>query len=226
MIDNQSFKELYKSLDKDQNKMFNSIIENKMTCCDAKAGTGKTTIAVMAAFKLLGTDVVNKIIYIRFPDKMVQSLGAFPGELVDKEKYYMQPFFDACKELDISEDLLYKQYIPTEQVQLMTNITLRGSNFKDSAVIIDEAQNATFKDLKLVLTRLHDSCHSVLIGHVAQCDNKNADKEEAFTMYIDHLCKKSWSKKIVLKNNYRGEVSKWADSLVLTPNGYIVDRQQ
>ena len=97
MIDNQSFKELYQSLDKDQNKMFNSIIENKMTCCDAKAGTGKTTIAVMAAFKLLETDVVNKIIYIRFPDKMVQSLGAFPGVLVAKEKYYMQPFFDSCK---------------------------------------------------------------------------------------------------------------------------------
>ena len=46
MIDNQSFKELYQSLDKDQNKMFNSIIENKMTCCDAKAGTGKTTIEI------------------------------------------------------------------------------------------------------------------------------------------------------------------------------------
>lgn len=222
---NQTFAKLYKALDKDQLSFYNSIKTNIVTCCDAKAGTGKTTVAAMAAMDLLESDEVSKIIYLRFPDKMVQSLGAFPGELKEKERYYMQPFIDACEEFDIPEEKLYRDYIDYDKVFMMTNVTLRGSNFKDAAIIIDEAQNASFKDLKLVLTRIHDSCHCALIGHVAQCDNKMDNKiESPFSMYIDHLSKKSWAKTIHLKNNYRGEVSTWADSLMLTDKGYIVDR--
>lgn len=216
--------ELLKKLDKDQLAFYNSMHTNLITCCDARAGTGKTTVATMAALDMLESDSVTKIIYLRFPDKMVQSLGAFPGELKEKERYYMQPFIDACEELGIQEELLQSQYVDYNKVLMMTNVTLRGSNFSNAAVIIDEAQNASFKDLKLVLTRLHDTCKCALIGHVAQCDNKNSSKEDAFSMYIDHLSKKKWTKVIHLKTNYRGELSNWADSLELTDKGYIIDK--
>ena len=84
---------LKKKLDGTQMKLYNSIIDNLVTCCNAKAGTGKTTVATMAAFDLLQKGIVTKIYYVRFPDQLMQSLGALPGDIDEKEDYYFQPFY-------------------------------------------------------------------------------------------------------------------------------------
>lgn len=210
--------DLYRKLDSSQKAFYSSILENKVTCCNSKAGTGKTTISVLAGFDMIKSGQIQKIIYIRFPDQLIQSLGHFPGSLEEKESYYMAPFIDACMELGIDKSRLERDYISSEQVILCTNITLRGTNMKDSLIILDEAQNATFNDLKLVLTRLHDSCHCVLMGHSDQCDNKKANSQKAFEAYMNHMCKKQWAKRVDLKINYRGTISSWADKLMLKNN--------
>lgn len=206
---------LKSKLDGTQNKLYHSIVDNLVTMCNARAGTGKTTVATMAAFDLLQKGLVSKIYYVRFPDKLVQSLGAFPGDKDQKEDYYFLPFYQACEEIGLDRDHLEREFINQEIVNLETIISMRGINIKDAAVIIDEAQNACFKDMKLVLTRIHDDCHVVLTGHSDQVDNPHSIKERAFAAYIDHFSKKQWAQRVDLKKNYRGKLSTYADQLYL-----------
>lgn len=211
---------LKKKLDGTQMKLYNSIIDNLVTCCNAKAGTGKTTVATMAAFDLLQKEIVSKIYYIRFPDQLMQSLGALPGDIDEKEDYYFQPFYQACEEIGLDRYHLERDFVPQETVQLETIITMRGVNIKNAAVIIDETQNACFKDLKLILTRLHEDCHVAMIGHTAQIDNYHCAKEKAFIHYMEHFCSnKQWAQRVDLKKNYRGKISAFADALYLDDNG-------
>ena len=218
-IISKEIENLKQKLDGQQTKLYSSIIDNLVTCCNARAGTGKTTVATMAAFDLLQKDIVDKIYYIRFPDKLMQSLGALPGDIDEKETYYFQPFYQACEEIGLDRYHLERDYIPQDTVNLDTVVTMRGTNIKNAAVIIDETQNASFKDLKLILTRLHDDCHVAMIGHTDQIDNPNCTKEKAFVYYMEHFCKKQWAQRVDLKRNYRGKISAYADSLYLDDNG-------
>jgi phosphate starvation-inducible protein PhoH len=211
---------LRSKLDGTQTKLYNSILDNMVTMCNARAGTGKTTVATMAAFDLLMKDIVGKIYYVRFPDKLVQSLGAFPGDKDEKEDYYFLPFYQACEEIGLDREHLNQQFVLPEIVNLETIISMRGINIKNAAVIIDEAQNASFKDMKLVLTRIHDDCHVALIGHSDQVDNPNCARERAFAAYIEHFCKKQWAQRVDLKKNYRGKLSTYADALYIDEKTY------
>lgn len=217
-IKNTDPEELLKKLDGSQRKLYDSIIDNPITFCNAKAGTGKTTVATLAAFDLLNKGIVSKIYYIRFIDELNQSLGFLPGEIGDKEEIYFNPFFDACIELGIGKDRLYSNYVNNELVIMCTTANLRGGNIKDSAVIIDEAQNGGFKDFKLVLTRLDDKCHCAVMGHTDQVDNHNCVKERAFMGYMEHFNKKDWCQVVHLSRNYRGKLSQWADCLMIDKN--------
>jgi len=217
-------KEFHNKMDKYQIRYYDSLMNTPVTCCNAKAGSGKTTIAVLAGLELLKSGSVDKIIYLRFPDQMLQSLGAVPGELEEKEIYYMEPFIEACAEFGVIQHEL-ERLKNMEQIVMCTNIALRGANIKNSFFIIDEAQNGSFKDLKLVLTRINETCRTALIGHAGQCDNKRFVKEDAFREYIKHLVKKPFAKETPLKINHRSEISDWADRLMMTNDGkYYIDR--
>ena len=117
---------LKKKLDGTQLKLYNSMIDNLVTCCNAKAGTGKTTVATMAAFDLLQKGIVTKIYYVRFPDQLMQSLGALPGDIDEKEDYYFQPFYQACEEIGLDRYHLERDYVPQNTVNLETIITIIG----------------------------------------------------------------------------------------------------
>lgn len=222
---NKEFEYLIKKLDNHQKAYYDSLLNNRVTCCNARAGTGKTTIAVMAGFKLLDEGYVRKLIYLRFPDQLVQSLGHFPGTLEEKENVYMAPFFNSAFKIGYDKQKIYEHYIYQEQIELHTSVTFRGNDLDNVFLIVDEAQNGLFKDIKLVLTRLNDNCNCAFIGHADQCDTNRAKTESAFTMYIDHMCKLNGCKECRLVNNYRGEVSRWADSLMMNNKGeYYVSK--
>ena len=86
-----------------------------------------------------------------------------------------------------------------------SDIGLRGCNLEKSVVIIDEAQNATCDDLKLILTRIHDDCHVVLIGDSLQDDNRI--HKEDFSNFCQYMCEPSWATKVTLTRNFRGLLS-------------------
>ena len=204
----------YHKLDSNQKLMYESIIDDKIkvVCVDAPAGTGKTYISVLASLELMNEGKVSKIHYIRFPDDRSLRLGYLPGDTYDKEHIYFHPLYSAFTEFGLYSESV-DDMIRCEQLVVSTDISLRGTNIKNSVVIIDEAQNGHLSDLKLVLTRVSDDCKVILIGHSSQYDNFKGINDKAFSRYIDHFIKKNWAVKVELTTNYRGKVSQWADLL-------------
>lgn len=189
-----------------------SIFDNQLTIVNAKSGTGKTTLAVACA-KLLG----KPLIYTFSPVEE-GSLGFTPGTVEEKEAKYIQPLLDAL--IEIREDARFA--IKSEKnpdinnegawISAKSHTFVRGTNIKDSTVIIDEAQNMTRGELKKLLTRIHDSCHVIMIGHVEQIDLKDP-KKSGFAPYIEHFRDEPYCQVVELTRNFRGRLARHADEL-------------
>lgn len=214
IIDSREIDNYYRKLDSYQREYYHTLLNDdyQMVCVNSPAGTGKTTIAVMAALEMLRKQEIGKIFYVRFPDDRSLRLGYLPGDEEDKTSSYTKPFFNACEEFGILQEGIYDME-ENGQVELCTDISMRGTNISDAAVIIDEAQNSRFADLKLVLTRIKDNCKCALIGYSGQVDNFKGEEEHAFEKYIEHMTKQSWAIECKLPKNYRGKLSTWADKL-------------
>lgn len=218
IINGKEIDRYYSRLDQYQKEYYEALFKKDLylVCVNSPAGTGKTTIAVMAALEMLRQGSISKIYYIRFPDDRSLRLGYLPGDETDKTSSYTKPFFNACEEFGVSQDRVYALE-EDGYIELCTDISMRGTNISDAMVIIDEAQNARFADLKLVLTRIKDNCKCVLIGYSGQTDNFKGEEEHAFEKYIEHMCKQPWAVLCDLPKNYRGKLSTWADKLEPEP---------
>lgn len=211
------------TLTEEQMDYLDSIQSNRMTISNSVSGSGKTTLAVaMAHYQNM------KLIYIFFPveeDKM----GFRPGGQQEKESAYYGPLIDALSDINedpkvaieiIDEDQPITWEIDGEKrnvkwVKAMSHIFLRGRNIGkegDVMVVIDEAQNGTKRELKKVLTRIHDNATTVVIGHDGQCDLIDPTKS-GFKRVIEHFSKKWYCKVTNLTKNFRGELSRDADEL-------------
>lgn len=212
-----------KKLSDEQKEYVDAIFDNRLVIVNAKAGSGKTTLAVACA-KLLGKDLA----YI-FTPVSEEILGYRPGSQEDKEKPYTIPLLDALTEIGenpmqavYSEELLInangsykkdaKKLMENFWVYPMSHTFARGTNIKGKTVIIDEAQNFTRSELKKVLTRISDDCHVIVIGHSEQCDLEKPEKS-GFIPYINHFASQPYCKICKLTKNFRGELAAWADQL-------------
>lgn len=97
-------------------------------------------------------------------------------------------------------------------IKATSHVFMRGTNIKDSTLIIDEAQNMTRGDLKKVLTRCHESTTVIMIGHDKQCDLPNPSKS-GFVPYMEHFRNEPYAKVCRLSKNFRGELASKADEL-------------
>lgn len=186
---------------------------------NAKAGTGKTTLAVGAA-KLLIAERKYKELFYTFAPVEEESMGFTPGDVFEKEQKYHQPLVDAL--LEINENPMQviinpmdlnamKKNADKAWVKAASHTFLRGSNIKNKVVIIDEAQNFTVSQLRKVLTRCHDDCKVIMIGHTGQCDIDPA--KSGLEQYIYHSKSYDKSKVIYLSKSFRGELAEWADNI-------------
>lgn len=121
----------------------------------------------------------------------------------------MLPAYDAITEIGITPEY----FMNDESLILRTDTNTRGINFKRSFVIFDEMQNGSFFTMKLLLTRLHDTCTVMFIGDKSQCDNKRTD--ESFSLFLEHMAKYSGGCKCELSINHRGSMSQWAQKLTI-----------
>lgn len=197
----------------EQREYINSIFDNQVTIVNAKSGTGKTTLAVACA-KIIGKD----LIYIFSPTEE-DSLGFTPGSVQEKEMKYIQPLIDALLEIgENPSQVIYDEDNPKSLkdgkvwVYAKSHVFARGINIKDKTVIIDESQNFTRGELKKVLTRIHDSCKVIMIGHDGQCDLDNPEKS-GFVPYLEHFKNQSYAKVCELNKNFRGMLAQHADTL-------------
>lgn len=200
-------------LTQEQRIYVDSIFDNQVTIVNAKAGSGKTTLAVACAALL-----EKPLVYIFAPVEEGK-MGFRPGTQRDKEAEYYQPLIDALYEIgeNPSKVIYDAENIETQKrgdvwVYPRSHIFARGTNIKDSTVIIAEAQNFTRGELKKVLTRIHDSCTVIIEGHDGQNDLSNPNKS-GFVPYIEHLSVYEFVNIVQLTKNFRGRLSTVADEL-------------
>lgn len=193
--------------------------EVQIVIVNAKAGTGKTTLAVGAAKLLIAQKKYQELFYTFAPVEE-DSMGYTPGDVFEKEQKYHTPLMDALHEINEvpSQAIINpldaigaKKNVEKGWVKVASHTFLRGTNIKNKVVIIDEAQNFTIEQLRKVLTRCHDNCKVILIGHTGQCDIDN--KKSGFKAYINHAEKFDKARVVELTKSFRGELAEWADDI-------------
>lgn len=206
--------ELFFGLDltEEQRVYADSIYDNQLTIVNAKSGTGKTTIAVGVAY------ILEMPLIYTFSPVEEGSIGHTPGTVEEKERKYILPLLDALTEIGVDPRFAIKSEnnpdIINEKawIEAKSHTFMRGSNIKDSVVIIDEAQNLTRGELKKILTRVHDSSKVVMIGHTKQIDLRNPAKS-GFEPYLEHFRNEPYAKVCELTKNFRGRLAQHADEL-------------
>lgn len=204
----------------DKQKQFRDAIWNPnklIVFCNAKAGTGKTTIAAATANLLCEYGMYNGIIYIASPTQE-QKQGYLAGSIEEKSAPYFEPFYEALGKIGVNLNTVMYDNIMNEKngtayIRCLTHTFLRGTNFENNVVIIDEAQNFYFDELKKVLTRLHDSCKVIVIGHDGQTDLYKNPERSGFLRYMNWYDGDSRCEVCQLEKNYRGWISQHADVL-------------
>jgi len=151
-----------------QRKMVDSIDKNDMLFAVGPAGTGKTYTAVALAVRALKDKTVRKIILTRPAVESGEKLGFLPGDMREKLDPYMQPLYDALRDMIPSERL--EQHIDKGIIQIAPLAFMRGRTLDNAFVILDEAQNTTHNQMKMFLTRMGKSAKFIITGDPGQID--------------------------------------------------------
>ena len=191
---------------------------------NSPSGTGKTIHAVATAKLLVSEGRYNGLVYI-FSTVEEEKCGYRPGDQTTKERNYLDPLIGALITIgetpekaikQMSQDLLTSKKKSDSKsdpwIDALSHTFMRGTNIDNKVVIIDEAQNFTLDELKKVLTRIHDNCVVIVIGHDGQCDLTNKDAS-GFVRYIEHFKPMARCKVCTLTENFRGWISNHADNL-------------
>lgn len=132
------------------------------------AGTGKTYVAVALAVRALKDKKVRKIILTRPAVEAGENLGFLPGDLNEKLAPYLQPLYDALRDMVPAEKL--QKYSENGTIQVAPLAYMRGRTLDNAFVILDEAQNTTKMQMKMFLTRMGKSAKFVVTGDITQID--------------------------------------------------------
>lgn len=151
-----------------QSAYLEKIEDNALTFGLGMAGTGKTYLAVAKAVEFLKGEDVQRLILIRPTAVAGEEIGFLPGTAEEKLDPYMKPLFDAL--YDIVGQSQVDEWKRLGKIEVAPLGFLRGRTFNDCFVILDEAQNATFAQLKLVITRMGYGTTMVITGDPFQSD--------------------------------------------------------
>ena len=228
-------------LNKEQLFFSNAIIQHyfNVLIIEAKAGSGKTLLALSGALKLVRNKAYQRIIYIRNSVESLdkgEDVGYLPG-LEEKFKIYNHPLMDSLdyivrteykkrrtnknkeyEELD-EQELSHRveQMIQNYYIETMWVGEMRGRTLSNSFVIIDEAQNMSNKTMQMVLSRIDNSCKVVILGSNKQIDNFYVNK---YTNSLTTLLKSTKEKSslvnifaIELQKVLRGPITEWAENI-------------
>ncbi|GAA4304074.1 PhoH family protein [Aestuariibaculum suncheonense] len=151
-----------------QRKLVESMRENDMVFAIGPAGTGKTYTGVALAVQALKNKEVKRIILTRPAVEAGENLGFLPGDLKEKLDPYMQPLYDALRDMIPAEKLAL--YIENGTIQIAPLAFMRGRTLDNAFVILDEGQNTTHAQMKMFLTRMGKNAKFLLTGDPGQID--------------------------------------------------------
>ena len=159
---------LIKAQTANQRKLVDLSAKNDMVFAIGPAGTGKTYTGVALAVKALKEKQVKRIILTRPAVEAGENLGFLPGDLKEKLDPYMQPLYDALRDMIPHEKL--EVLIEKQVIQIAPLAFMRGRTLDNAFVILDEAQNTTDTQMKMFLTRLGANSKAIITGDVTQID--------------------------------------------------------
>lgn len=161
-------KKIVKVLTPGQKRYVEAIEKNEIVIAKGPAGTGKSFLAVAMGISFLRNNMVKKIVLTRPVVEAGEKLGFLPGDIQQKVDPYVRPLYDFLEELLGQERLL--KYIERNIIEIVPLAYMRGRTFKDSFVLLDEAQNTTPIQMKMFLTRFGFGSKMVVTGDVTQTD--------------------------------------------------------
>ena len=159
---------LVKARTPNQRRLVEAVKQNDMVFAIGPAGTGETYTAVALAVRALKNKEVRRIILTRPAVEAGENLGFLPGDLRDKLDPYLQPLYDALRDMIPQQKLL--SYWEDNTIEIAPLAFMRGRTLDNAFVILDEAQNATQSQLKMFLTRMGRNAKFVVTGDVTQID--------------------------------------------------------
>ena len=151
-----------------QKEYIRTVAENTITFCQGLAGSGKTHIAIGIALEYLFDEKVKKIIITRPVLEAGEKIGYLPGSAEEKLHPYLLPILD-----EINHFISQAQYASlrlNNKVEVVPLGLMRGRNFHNSFIVADECQNASYQQLKMLLTRTGQNSKMILTGDVKQSD--------------------------------------------------------
>ncbi|GGE00041.1 PhoH family protein [Planktosalinus lacus] len=157
-----------KAITVNQRRLVDLMRKNDMVFAVGPAGTGKTYTGVALAVKALKEKQVKRIILTRPAVEAGENLGFLPGDLKEKLDPYMQPLYDALRDMIPHEKL--ESYIEKGIVQIAPMAFMRGRTLDNAFVILDEAQNTTHAQMKMFLTRMGKNAKFMITGDPGQID--------------------------------------------------------
>lgn len=151
-----------------QKKYLNALNNYELVFGLGPAGTGKSYLAVAKGIDMLKKGLVEKIILTRPAVEAGERLGFLPGDMKEKIDPYLRPIYDALYEMMPSDRVEKK--IQSGEIEIAPLAFMRGRTFTNSYVIVDEAQNTTSVQMKMVLTRIGEGSRMVINGDLSQVD--------------------------------------------------------
>lgn len=151
-----------------QRALLESLATSNLTLALGPAGTGKTYLAISAAVEALEEGRVGKIVLTRPAVEAGESLGFLPGDLQEKLAPYLRPLYDALSDRLGGKRL--RALIADGSIEVAPVAYMRGRTLNNAFVVIDEAQNCTYNQIKMLLTRLGWHSTMVLTGDPDQTD--------------------------------------------------------
>lgn len=151
-----------------QKEYIRTVSENHITFCQGVAGSGKTHIAIGMALEYLLENKVKKIVITRPVVESGEKIGYLPGTAEEKLHPYLLPLLDEVNHF--ISPAQYNSLKTNNRIEIVPLGLMRGRNFHDSFIVADECQNASYDQLKMLLTRLGNNSKMVLTGDISQSD--------------------------------------------------------
>ena len=169
---------LIKARTKNQEKLVRAYEKNDLIFAEGPAGTGKTYTAIALAVRALKNKEIKRIILTRPAVEAGEQLGFLPGDMKEKLDPYLQPLYDALRDMIPAKKL--ELFMEEGVVQIAPLAYMRGRTLDNACVILDEAQNTSLSQLKMFLTRMGADAKFIVTGDTTQIDLPRTNRPIVF----------------------------------------------
>jgi phosphate starvation-inducible PhoH-like protein len=190
-------------LNEEQKLAKEKILSNTVTVLKGKAGSGKSLLAANVALDLLFSREIEKVIITRPTVVAGQDIGFLPGDVNEKLAPFTAPVYENMHRLYPKEKI--EKCIAEGEIEIVPVSFMRGRNFTDCLVVIDEAQNLTDTQMELLLTRICHGSKMIFCGDGAQIDLKDR-KTSGFDVVCKHMKDVPGFEVVTLLKNHRHEI--------------------